>query len=749
LGALRFAVAKFTTKALEDLMLLKPSFVAGVTLIASTIFNSNNVRADEGMWQPPQLPSLANQLAQRGLALDPQKVSTLTSWPLDAVVSLGFCTASFISPDGLIVTNHHCGYFALQYNSTSEKNLINDGFLARAKGDELTAGPTQRVYVTDMISDVTKQINAALKPDRDGYARYVAIDQAKKRLVQDCEQPGYRCDVYTFSGGFDYQLIRQKELRDIRLVYAPPLSIGKYGGDVDNWMWPRHTGDFSFLRAYVAKDGSSASYSKDNVPYRPKHWLTVNQKGVRAGDFVMVAGYPGRTNRNRLADELQSAIDWQYPTEIGINTDLLAMIDTAGKSRPDVGVKYAGLVATLNNSMKFYQGNLDGLSRSHALAVKRSQEAALDQWLQQKPGGTLDGAKLQSDVATLHRLVAEHLKLRERDLVLQTIQRVGLFHASYQIVRLAEEKQKPDLAREEGFQKRDEVRLLGQQQGLDRQFDSAMDQQIFVYGLQRYVKLPPDQRLPALDRWLDGASDQSALAQKVAALYAGSKLTHTATRVSMLSATPTEIDASNDTWIKLMHHLMPDLIAREHEEKTYLGNESAARAGYMAALVAFNASRGLPVYHDANSSLRVTFGRVQGYKPRDAVEYMPFTTVDGIVQKSTGVEPFNAPAAELTAIRAKSFDGFAVSKKSPTLPVDFLADLDIAGGNSGSPVMDRNGQLVGLAFDGNWEGVSSGWVFNPKETRSIQVDVRYMLWVMHHLDHADNLLNEMQVTTMH
>lgn len=730
-------------------MLLKTSLAAGMTLIASAIFSSSNACADEGMWQPPQLPSLAGQLEQRGLALDPKQLSTLTSWPLDAVVSLGFCTASFVSPDGLIVTNHHCGYFALQYNSTAQKNLINDGFLARAKGDELPADPTQRVYVTEQISDVTDQINAALKPDMDGYARYVAIDQAKKRLVQGCEQPGYRCDVYTFSGGYDYQLIRQKELRDIRLVYAPPLSIGKYGGDVDNWMWPRHTGDFSFLRAYVAKDGSSASYSKDNVPYRPKHWLTVNPKGVRTGDFVMVAGYPGHTDRYRLADELQSAIDWQYPTEVGIDKDLLAMIDTASNNRPDVGVKYAGLVAILNNSMKYYEGNLDGLARSNALAVKRAQEAALDQWLaQQKPGGTLDGARLQTDVASLRRLVAAHLKLRERDLVLEMMQHGGLFHASYQIVRLAQEKQKSDLAREDGFQKRDEVRLLGQQQGLDRHFDPAVDQQMFVYDLQRYVKLPSEQRFPALDRWLGGASDKAALTRKVAALYAGTKLTDTTTRVSMLSATPTEIDASNDTWIELMRNLMPDVLAREHEEKTFDGNESAARSGYMAALVAFNASRGLPVYHDANRSLRVTFGTIQGYKPRDAVEYTPFTTVDGIVQKDTGVEPFNAPPAEVSAIRTKAFDGFA-SPENRTLPVDFLANLDITGGNSGSPTMDRNGQLVGLAFDGDWEGVSSDWLFNPDETRSIQVDVRYMLWVMHHLDHADNLLDEMQVKTMH
>jgi hypothetical protein len=729
--------------------MLKTSLAAGMMLVAWTIFNWNNAYADEGMWQPPQLPDLAARLEQRGLALDPKQLSTLKSWPLDAVVSLGFCTASFVSPDGLLVTNHHCGYSALQYNSTPQKNLINDGFLAHTKGDELPADPTQRVYVTEQISDVTDRINAALKPEMDGYARFVAIDQVKKDLVEACEQPGYRCDVYTFSGGYDYQLIKQKELRDVRLVYAPPLSIGNFGGDVDNFMWPRHTGDFTFLRAYVAKDGSSASYSKDNVPYRPKDWLTVNPKGVRAGDFVMAAGYPAQTDRYRLADELQSTIDREYPERISACKDLIAMLDTAGKTHPEVDVKYADFVANLNNAMKFWQGTLDGLARSNALAVKRSQEAALDQWLaQQKPGGALDGAGLQAGVANLRQLVDAQLKLSDRDFVLRIMQYNGLFHASYQIVRLAQEKQKPDLAREDGFQKRDEISLLGEQQQLDRRFDPGVDQRMFVYDLQHYVKLPSGERLPALDRWLDGASDEAALTRKVAALYAGTRLTDTAARVALLSTTPAQIDASNDAWIKLMRDLMPDLLAVEHEQKTFEGNESAARAKYMAALVAFNAAHGLPVYHDANKSLRVTFGTVQGYKPRDAVEYMPFTTVEGIVQKNTGVEPFNAPPAELAAIRSKAFDGFG-SAENGTLPVNFLANLDITGGNSGSPTLDRNGQLVGLAFDGDWEGVSSGWLFNPDETRSIQVDVRYMLWVMHHLDHADNLLDEMQVPTIH
>ncbi|KVE43588.1 S46 family peptidase [Burkholderia sp. BDU5] len=727
-----------------------PASFAARSLLFACALATSAAHADEGMWQPPQLPGLANTLEQRGLTLDPHTLSTLTAWPMDAVVSLGFCTASFVSPDGLIVTNHHCGYGALQYNSTPQNNLIENGFLARQRGEELPADPTQRVYVTEQIRDVTDKIDAALTPGIAGYARYAAIDTAKKRLVRDCEQPGYRCDVYTFSGGYSYQLIRQREIRDVRLVYAPPVSIGKFGGEIDNWMWPRHTGDFSFLRAYVAKDGSAASYSKDNVPYRPAHWLTVNPGGVNAGDFVMVAGYPGRTERYRLADELQNAIEWRYPTEIWMAKDEVAIIAAASRKDPAIGVRYANRVAGLDNMMKNFEGNLDGLAHSSALADKRADEAALDRWLAARPaGGKLDGAGLKADFDALRQLVEQQKRLRERNFVGELLSNSGLYQASYKIVRLADEKQKTDdIERETGYQKRDEIRIAGEEQRLDRTMDPAVDQQVFVYALERYVKLPADLRLAALDRWLDGASDDTALARKAADLYRGTKLADTATRMHWLDATPAQIAASGDSWLVLMHALMPDLLAYEREQKAIAADDSRLRARYMTALIAFEQSRGHPVYHDANSSLRVTFGTVQGYAPRDAVRYAPFTTVEGIVQKQTGVEPFNASAAQLAAIHARAFDGFA-SPALGTLPVDFLANLDITGGNSGSPTLDKNGRLVGLAFDGTWEGVSSGWRYKPDMDRSIHVDVRYMLWVMHHLDRADNLLNEMRVNVTH
>ncbi|MDQ1132486.1 hypothetical protein QE386_001081 [Pseudoxanthomonas winnipegensis] len=381
--------------------------------------------AVEGMWQPAQLPKIAGDLKAHGLKLDPAALTDLTGYPMGAIVSLGGCTASFVSPQGLVVTNHHCAYGALQYNSTPQKNLIEDGFLARSVGEELPGSPDMRVFVTEEIRDVTKEITGGLRDDMAPLDRYKAIEQAIKAQVKGCERDGYRCDVYTFHGGYSYQLIRQLEIKDVRLVYAPPESIGKFGGDIDNWMWPRHTGDFSYLRAYVSKDGKSAEYSKDNVPYQPKHVLKVNPQGLEEGDYVMVVGYPGRTNRYRLAQEVQAAIDWQYPTQIKIYQDSLAIIDAASKAKPEVGVKYANTVAGLNNYLKNFGGQLEGLRRADAVAVKQQQEAQLDAWLATRKDG--DAKALAGDIAQLKQVLAGTAATRERDLDLSLLQRSALF----------------------------------------------------------------------------------------------------------------------------------------------------------------------------------------------------------------------------------------------------------------------------------------------------------------------------------
>ncbi|TAN17978.1 MAG: S46 family peptidase [Rhodanobacter sp.] len=702
----------------------------------------SSAHAVEGMWQPAQLPSIAATLKQHGLKLDPKTLTDLTVYPMGAIVSLGGCTASFVSPEGLVVSNHHCVYGALQLNSTPENNLIEKGFLAKTKADELSAGPSARVFVTEEIRDVTKEITAKLTDAMSGAERYKAIEQAIKQQVKACESDGYRCDVYTFHGGYNYQLIRQLEIKDVRLVYAPPESIGKFGGDVDNWMWPRHTGDFGYLRAYVSKDGKSATYSKDNVPYQPKHVLKVNPQGVEQGDYVMVVGYPGRTNRYRLADEVQSSIDWTYPTQIKVYEDTLNIINSAGKADPKVAVKYASMVAGLNNYLKNFGGQLEGLHRADAVNVKRAQEAALEAWLKQQGGA--ENAELAADIGKLRQQIATDQGNRERNLAIGLVNRAQLFSTAVRLTHLVKERPKADLDRDAGYQQRDWVRIEGGLKQLDRRYDAGVDQQFMAYGLKRYVALPQGQRLPALDAWLGGAKSEAELKAKVAAVYAGSKLGSVDERMKWFEADSKAIDASGDSMLKLARAVQPQLKKLEDEGDARDGELSKLRPRYMQAMIAWKDSQKLPVYPDANSSLRVTFGNVQGVAPRDGVSYAPFTTAQGIVEKDTGVEPFNSPKAELAAIKAKAFDGYA-SPKLGTLPVNFLADLDITGGNSGSPAMDANGQLVGLAFDGNWESVSGDWLFNPQLNRSIQVDVRYMLWVMHHLDHADNLLKEMGV----
>src|SRR5437868_2994142 len=279
--------------------------------------------ADEGMWMPQQVPQLAAELRKMGIKIDPNRFADLTGDPMGAVISLGGCTASFVSPDGLAVTNHHCGFGALQFNSTPQRDLITNGFLAKTRDEELPAGPGARMFVTTNIEDVTNRVTGGINAKMTDLDREKAIDRAQKQLVEECEKPGgVRCRVASFFEGSQYLRTTQMEIRDVRLVYAPALGVGDFGGETDNWMWPRHTGDWSFLRAYVGADGKPADYAKSNVPYHPAHYLKVSTDGINPGDLVIVAGYPGRTFRYRTAAEVQNMQDYVYPTTIKYATEL-------------------------------------------------------------------------------------------------------------------------------------------------------------------------------------------------------------------------------------------------------------------------------------------------------------------------------------------------------------------------------------------------------------------------------------------
>ncbi|MEJ5208418.1 S46 family peptidase [Denitratimonas sp. CY0512] len=701
--------------------------------------------AVEGMWTPEQLPQIADALKRTGLQLDPATLSDLRGQPMGAIVSLGGCTASFVSPNGLVVTNHHCAYGSLQLNSTPENNMLRDGFIAETLADEVSAGPGARIWVTQDISDVTAQVLGGIPADASDRARNDAIEAAQKKLVAECEADEiYRCRVFSHFGGVQYRLFRQVEIRDVRIAYAPPDAIGRFGGDEDNWIWPRQTGDFTFYRAYVGPDGKPAPYSEDNVPYRPKHFLPMAKDALNEGDFVMVAGYPGRTQRYQLASQIDDAIEWTYPTQIAIFNDLINIAETAGKADADVAIKYASSLAGWNNGSKNMAGMLDGFRRADAAGTKHREEAGLVAWLEQRGG---EGRAALANYREYAALIESQRATRERNRVVNALAGSGLLGSANRIYRLAQERALDDAAREPGYQQRDWPGIEAGLRQLERRMDVGVDRQILEYWLEKYAALPADQRLQELDAWawLKGdAPSREALAAKLDALYAGTSLTATDARLAAFEQDQATLDASDDSFLQLAAALSPALKRLEDERKAFNGALARLQPGYMQALIDYRTSQDRATYPDANSSLRITFGNVQGVSPRDGMTYLPFSTTRGIVEKHTGTDPFDATQAQLDAIAQRRFGRWAVESLND-VPVNYLADLDVTGGNSGSPTLNAKGEFVGLIFDGIWESVASNWVFDPAITRTIHVDWRYMLWIMDEVYPAPAILRELGV----
>lgn len=701
--------------------------------------------ADEGMWLPSQLPRIAPALEAAGLETPPASFADLTGDPMGAIVSLGGCSASFISPEGLVATNHHCAYGTIQFNSTPERNLLAEGYVASSHADELPAAPGARVYVTVAVEDVTRDVLDSVPADADGAARFAAVEEAEKRLIADCEKSaGHRCKVAAFYGGTEYLLYDQLEIRDVRLVYAPPSSIGKFGGDVDNWMWPRHTGDFSLYRAWVGPDGLPADPSPDNIPYTPRHWLSVGTDGVEAGDFVMVVGFPGRTSRYRLASEVEEAITWTYPQRIARRQESLEIIERETAGLPEVEIAYAATVSGINNGLKNAQGMVAGFARSDSVARKRALEAELQAWIEADPERQ---ARWGDALPVLEALLAQQRAHRERDQELGSLRYNQLMSAAATAYRVAREREKPDTERKLGYQERDMRRIKARIERSARSFDPRVDMALLQRTLKHYAALPQSERLAVLDEWfgLEGAEDPATqIAGVLHRMYIATDLTDADARLALLDLDRAELEASEDPFVRLAVAMYPTELALEAEDEALDGRLLEARPRFMEALLAFQTAQGREIYPDANGTLRVTFGTVRGYVPRDGVFYLPFTTAEGIAAKATGIEPFDAPAPLLEAVAAGDYGPYA-SEEIGSLPVNFLSDVDTTGGNSGSATIDGRGHFVGLLFDGNWESMISDWDFLPQVTRSIHADVRYMLWVMDRIDGAHHLLEEMGV----
>lgn len=698
-----------------------------------------------GMWMPGQMSAHAETLRGLGLGYDPAALADPTAHPLGAVVSLGGCSASFVSPEGLVITNHHCVTRYLQANSTPERNLLKEGYLAKTRADEKSGGPVARVYVTTAFTDVTDKVLGGLEGAVDD-KRYGQIEDRRKQLVGACEggRVGVRCTVASYFEGAQFFQIEQIELRDVRLVYAPHAGIGVFGGDVDNWRWPRHTGDFAFLRAYVGKDGQPADYSPENVPYKPKHHLKVAAEKVSEGSFVMVAGYPGRTQRLKTAAETQMAADWYYGRQIELFEQQVALMESIGKQDPKAEIAGASKLRGINNYLLNFRGMREGLVKGGVAAEKARLEGELQKWIEGDEGRK---AKYGDVLAKMAALTAEKAKTRERDTAHEELIRGSqLLQAADTIVRLADERQKPDAERKLGMQARDEKDLEQGAQAMQASYHEGLDRAVFRLLLQRAAKLPEAERPEVFAAIVgkSGAVGEADIDKALDRLYKSTKLGDAAARIEALrGASPKAVKASADPFIKLALKLRPLHDAYKKRAEASSGAMSALRPRYIEALRAYTQG---PLAPDANGTLRVTFGTVRGYSPSPgAPVYRPFTSVSEMVKKSTGEAPFNAPKAALEAIAGKKFGPY-VAPELGEVPLDFLADLDITGGNSGSATLNDKGELTGLVFDGNIEAMASDWVFMPPITRSIHVDIRYVLWVMDAVDQADHLVQEMGVT---
>ena len=689
---------------------------------------STTGRADEGQWMPKQIPKL-DQAKLRDMGL---RIDSRTLWnPKDgglmrAAVNLSGCSAGFVSAKGLVATNHHCAYGAIQAGSSVEHDYLRDGFYASTHADELKAeGST--VKVLESSDDVTEQIRAIAEAEPDPTKRALAVDKARAEMVAKCEQehPGDYCQVAEFYNGYEYQLLRYLELLDVRVVYAPPSSIGNYGGEVDNWMWPRHAGDFTLMRAYVGPDGKPAAYSTDNVPYEPKQHFEVAPRGVSPGDFVAILGYPGRTNRYLPAVEMERQLEQFLPSRVALYGEWIEILERHGAADPGVKIKVAATLRSLANRHKNARGMIDGIRRNRLLEARKEEQEALSTWAAEQ-GDTYAGV-----LEGLAKLSQERRENFARDFVLDNSSRGARTLAiAIDLVRRAREQAKPDLERRSKYQERGERRLWQSQERRLRDYDAKVDHDLLLALFERIEALPPAERVTGFK-----STDLERMLRST-------KITDAAFVKAAFDAADAEaLAASRDPMLMLAHEMVEAIEKLQDRRDRIEGEMLVLGPRYFQML---EKVRGGPVYPDANGTMRFSYASVKGYSPRDGLFATPQTVVAGMVAKHTGEDPFNLPQVVRDAA-AKSTSTYWVDPALGDVPVDFLSNGDTTGGNSGSPVIDGRGRFVGLNFDRVWENIAGDFGYNVARSRNVIVDVRYVLWVLDEVADAGPLLEELGV----
>jgi hypothetical protein len=713
---------------------MKKIFISLIIMLCISPF----VFGEEGMWQLSQVKNL--ELEKKGFESNLADIYIPGKPCLaQAIVNLGGGTAGIVSPNGLILTNHHVAFGAVQRASTQGTDYITNGFLAQTLADEIEA-PGYSARILEEIKDVTSEF-ARCEKIKDPTEREKAVDLKIKEMTTNIEKgkKDISADIGKMYNGKQYILFIYKRYDDVRVVYVPPASVGNYGGEIDNWMWPRHTGDFSFMRIYMAPDGTGRPYDKTNVPYKSKYWLKIAQDGLKDGDQTFVLGYPGRTTRYRTSSDVADSLNHVYPLRIKYFKEVIDILEGFEKDSQVAKAKVAGMKKGLYNTMKNYQGNVDGMTRSNFIQQKIDFENQLmaflksDDKLYKKYGNVLEKIKGQyasiakyEPLADVYRLILARLPLNGT--ALSTAQR-----AYYTAVQ----RSKPVKLQDPRFSEKDTIRWVDRLQFSYMSYYEPAEKALLKKWLKWANELPTEFRLKGLDEVLK--STGKTIDQWVDDAYKNSKLDDVAYAKSLFNKSLKELDAMNDPFIDLAKRLYPVEDAFREKDREDNAVLEELRKNFIDALYAWKGSN---LYPDANGTIRFSFGAVKGYSPRDAVYYEPFTTIKGILEKETGQEPFDVPPG-LKELYAKKDFGRWKHPGMDDVTVAFTHTVDSTGGNSGSPVMNTKGEVVGILFDGNYEAMTCDWQYDIDIQRTISVDIRYVMFITEKLAKAGVVLKEL------
>ncbi len=595
------------------------------------------------------------------------------------------------------------------------------------------------VRITQSSRDVSEQILRAVRGIEDPLQAEKAIEEQIKKIEkqEESRHPGLRAEVAEMFPGKTYYLFLYVYLKDVRLVYAPPSSVGNFGGDVDNWEWPRHTGDFSLMRAYVAPDGSPAEYNPHNVPYHPKMFLKVAKHGAEKGDRVFILGYPGRTYRHRTSYFLSFENDVRMPFVIDWYNYQIDLLRKLGEENSALALKFSSRIKGLANVEKNYRGKLQGIKRLHLIEQKRRQESQITNYIQQDASRSKKYGHVLEGIDSVYR--AYRQTARSEWILSYLTRSIDLLSVARSVLKAAEERRKPDLERESAFMNRNFERTKMYVSMRLKNFDAQADRILLKALLKKAKQLPATQKIEALNRLFRLDSNWAQTEAIIQKAYTATRLSQEDFVKKLWNLSPEALAQTDDPLLQWMRTLQPLYAALKEKQQRRNGKLRSLRALWLEVKKNYLKTEFIP---DANGTFRFSTGTIEGYSPADAIYKTPITSVRGIFEKTTGQAPFNTPDALMTLLRKEQFGRF-VSRSIGTLPIDILYSTDTTGGNSGSPVLNVKGELVGLNFDRTFEATINDFAWNQAYSRSIGVDIRYLLFLLNDFARAQNLLHEM------